>query len=98
MLLIVTTLKLIAEIALMAFAGRWLLGHLAGERREQNLFYGVLQVLVSPFLSLARRVAPARMDAARLPVLACLLLSAWWLAMTVLKIATCLQIGPQLCR
>ena len=34
-------LKLIAEIALMALAGQWVLGLLAGARRDGNFFYRV---------------------------------------------------------
>ena len=36
MLLVVSAVKLIAEIALMALAGQWLLGLLAGSKRESK--------------------------------------------------------------
>jgi hypothetical protein len=36
MLLVVTTLKLLAEIALLSMAGRFVLGLLAGAKRDQN--------------------------------------------------------------
>jgi hypothetical protein len=39
MLLFVSILKLVAEIALLAIAGQWLLGLLAGAKRETNTFY-----------------------------------------------------------
>ena len=39
MLLLVSSIKLVAEIALMALIGQWLVGLMAGQRREQNVFY-----------------------------------------------------------
>ena len=49
MLLFVSAVKLVAEIALMALAGQFLLGLLAGQKRDGNLFYQLLQVLTKPF-------------------------------------------------
>ena len=50
-LLLVSSVKLIAEIALLALVGQWLLGLLAGRKREENFFYRLLQVLTNPFTS-----------------------------------------------
>ena len=50
MLLLISSVKLIAEIALLSLLGQWILGLLAGQKREQNLFYQVLQVLTRPEL------------------------------------------------
>ena len=58
MLAVVTAIKLVAEIALLAFAGQWLLGLLAGKRRDSNLFYRLLQVLTTPFVRAARLITP----------------------------------------
>ena len=54
MLLLVSSIKLIAEIALMALIGQWLLGLLAGATRDTNLFYQLLTVLTGPFIKGAR--------------------------------------------
>ncbi|NUP85738.1 MAG: hypothetical protein HUU30_08290 [Burkholderiaceae bacterium] len=99
MLLLVSSVKLVAEIALLAFAGQWLLGLLAGARREQNLFYKLLQVLTNPFIRGARWVAPRRIVIDRhLPLVAFLLLAFAWLAATITKISLCLESGVNLCR
>ncbi len=58
MLTLVSILKLIAEIALLALAGQWVLGLLAGAKRDQNMFYQLLQVVTRPFVSGARMVTP----------------------------------------
>ena len=44
MLLLVMTVKLVAEIALMALLSQCLLALLAGAERETNLFYKLLRV------------------------------------------------------
>jgi uncharacterized protein YggT (Ycf19 family) len=98
MLTFITAVKLIAEIALLALAGRWLLGLLAGAKRDGNPFYQLLNVMVKPFLLLARAITPRFVVERHLPLVSFLLLSLVWLAMTVLKIQTCLRIGVEHCK
>ena len=98
MLLLVSTVKLIAEIALLALLGQWLLGMLAGAKRDKNIFYQLLQVLGRPFVSVARIVTPKFVVERHLPLVAFMLLLFVWLAATIVKIQTCLQIGVELCK
>ena len=98
MLLLVSSLKLIAEIALLAFAGQWLLGLLAGRRRDTNFFYRLLQTLTSPFVRGARWITPRIVLDRHLPLVAFLLLTFTWLVATVTKINLCLQSGVNLCK
>ena len=98
MLLLVSSLKLIAEIALLAFAGQWLLGLLAGRRRDTNFFYRLLQTLTSPFVRGARWITPRIVLERHLPLVAFLLLAFTWLVATVSKINLCLQSGVNLCK
>ena len=98
MLLLVSSVKLIAEIALMAVAGRWLLGLLAGERRGQNLFYQLLDMAARPFLAGARLVSPRLVLDRHVPLVAFLLLVLAWVVATIMKIQICVQIGVQACR
>jgi uncharacterized protein YggT (Ycf19 family) len=98
MLTTLIIVKLIAEIALMALFGRWILGLLAGARREQNLFYQVLHIMARPFLWVARRITPRMVIDRHVPMVAFLLLSFVWLATTILKVQTCVQMGAQACR
>ena len=98
MLLFVTALKLIAEIALMALLGRWILGLLAGARRGHNVFYQLFEVLTSPFVKLTRRLVPRLVDDRHLPLAAFILLSVLWIFCTAVKIKLCLQSGINLCR
>jgi hypothetical protein len=98
MLILVSTVKLIAEIALLALLGQWLLGLLAGAKRDKNIFYQILQILGRPFVAVARLVTPKFVVERHLPLVAFLLLLFVWLAATILKIQTCLQIGVELCK
>ncbi|MFZ9298040.1 MAG: hypothetical protein ACO24Y_06875 [Hylemonella sp.] len=98
MLTIANAVKLISEIALMALLGQWVLGLLAGARKEQNIFYQVLQILGRPFVSLARLLTPKMVLDRHVPLVAFLLLLFVWLAATLYRIQTCLQIGVELCK
>ncbi len=98
MLTLVSIFKLLAEIALLSMAGQWLLGLLAGAKRDQNLFYQLLQVLTRPVVSFARLVTPRVVIDRHVPIVAFLLLVSVWLAATISKITICVQIGVQLCK
>ncbi|MEJ7928671.1 hypothetical protein WG922_01675 [Ramlibacter sp. AN1015] len=91
-------MKLVAEIALMALLGRWVLGLLAGAKREQNLFYQVLDMTVRPFTWAARRLTPRVVLDRHVPLVAFLALGFAWIAVTIWRIQHCVQIGVHLCR
>ncbi|WP_088280127.1 hypothetical protein [Ideonella sp. A 288] len=98
MLLLVSSVKLVAEIALLAFAGQWLLGLLAGKRRDSNLFYRLLQVLTTPFVRAARLITPRLVLDQHLPLVAFLVLAFAWVVATISKVSICLETGVNLCR
>ena len=98
MLLLVEILKMLAEIALLSLAGQWLLGLLAGAKREQNLFYQLFQVITRPLILGARLIAPRVVLDRHLPLVAFLLMFFVWLVATMTKIDICVRIGVQLCK
>ncbi len=98
MLFTVSTIKLIAEVALLALFGQWVLGLLAGAKKDQNLFYQILQIVGKPFVVAARVITPKQIIDRHVPLVAFLLLLFIWLAATLMKIRTCLQIGVELCK
>ena len=98
MLFTVSTIKLIAEIALLALFGQWVLGLLAGAKRSQNLFYQILQIVGKPFVVAARVITPKQIIDRHVPLVAFLLLLFIWLAATVMRIRICLEIGVELCK
>lgn len=98
MLAVAITVKLLAEIALLALLGQWLVGLLSGANRERNPFYRLLQLLGRPWVRAARWLSPAVVLERHLPLVAFLLLLLIWGAAAVTKISICLQIGVALCK
>ena len=93
MLLVVSSVKLVAEIALMALAGQWLLGLLAGSKRDSNLFYQLLQIVTRPFVKAVRFITPRVVLDRHIPLAAFVALGMLWIIATLAKIQLCLQVG-----
>lgn len=98
MLLLASSIKLVAEIALMALAGQFLLGLLAGSKREGNLFYQLLSMVTKPFVTGARWLAPKIVVDRHLPLVAFLVLAFVWIVATAFKVQLCLEVGVQACQ
>lgn len=98
MLAAATTAKLLAEIALLALAGQWVVGLLAGAGREGNPFYRLLTLLGRPWVKAARWISPPVVLERHLPLVAFLVLALIWIAAAVTKIRICLEIGVALCK
>jgi hypothetical protein len=98
MLLFVSSIKLVAEIALLALAGQWLLGLLAGAKRDSNFFYQLLAIVTRPFVRGARWLTPKLVLDRHVPLVAFLLLGFVWVFATLAKVQICLEIGVQACR
>ena len=98
MLLLVNILKLLAEIALLALAGQWVLGLLAGRGRDSNLFYQLFNVLTRPVVRGVRLITPRVVIDRHLPLVAFLLLVFVWIVATMTRIDICVRIGVHLCK
>ena len=98
MLLFVEILKLLAEVALLSLAGQWVLGLLAGAKREKNLFYQLFQIITRPLIAGARLISPRVVLDRHLPLVAFLVLSFVWLVATITKIDICVRMGVHLCK
>ncbi|MGB7990831.1 MAG: hypothetical protein WCF44_15645 [Candidatus Methylophosphatis roskildensis] len=97
MLFLISSVKLIAEIASMALAGQLLLGLLAGAQRDSNLFYQLLQVITNPVLKGVRVLTPRVVLDRHIPLAAFGLMAVVWLLATIGKIDLCVRIGVQQC-
>ena len=99
MLLLLSALKLICEIALMSLFGQWVLGLLAGAKRDTNLFYQILAQVGRPFVVMARFISPRSIVLDRhVPLVAFLVLAFAWIVVTALRINHCIRIGVELCK
>ncbi|CAN5215174.1 hypothetical protein BH10PSE16_BH10PSE16_19390 [soil metagenome] len=99
MLTIAIAIKLIAEIALLALLGQWLLGlMMSGANRNRNPFYALLQLLARPWMLAARWLSPRVVLDRHVPLVALFLLLLVWGAASWTKVSICLQIGVALCK
>jgi hypothetical protein len=98
MLAVATTVKLLTEIALLALAGQWVVGLLAGAGRDGNPFYRVLELVGRPWVKTARWISPKVVMDRHLPLVAFLVLLLVWVAAAIAKVRICLEIGVALCK
>ena len=98
MLLLASSVKLAAEIALLALVGQWPLGLLAGSRPQENFFYRLRQVLTNPFTKTVRAITPRMVLDRHVPLATLLLMLVVWLLATLAKVNICVQIGMEACR
>jgi hypothetical protein len=98
MLLLVSAIKLVAEIALLAFAGQFVLGLLAGAKRDDNFFYRLFDVLTKPVVRVTRAITPRVVLDRHVPLAAFVALLSVWLIATIAKVNVCLEIGVELCK
>lgn len=98
MLLFLSILKLVFEIALLSLLGQGFLFLLAGERRDRNIFYQLLQTLTRPFTAMARRLTPSRVADRHVPFVAFFLLAIGWVVVTIERIRLCVSVDMVGCR
>ena len=98
MLALATTVKLLAEIALLALLGQWVIGLLSGQARERNPIYRVLQLVAQPWVKAARWLSPRSVLDRHLPLVAFAMLLLIWGVAAIAKVGICLQIGIMLCK
>jgi hypothetical protein len=98
MLALATAVKLLAEIALMAFLGQWVIGLLSGQARERNPVYRLFQLIARPWVKAARWISPPVVLDRHLPLVAFAVLLLIWGAAAMAKVSICLQIGIALCK
>jgi hypothetical protein len=98
MLLLISSLKLITEIALLSLFGQWVLGLLAGQKKDSNVFYKLLEVLAKPFVQIARLITPKVILDRHVPLVAFLLLAFGWVIVTWSKVNYCIRVGVEMCQ
>lgn len=94
-MLIISILKMLVEIAGYSLLGQGLLALLAGARREQNVFYRILNTITSPVIRAVRFITPRFILDAHIPVVAFFLLFWIWVALIIAKRYVCVTQGLQ---
>jgi hypothetical protein len=98
MFTVVLAIKLIAEIGLFAFMGQFLLGMLAGDKREGNAFYKLFEVLTKPFTSVVRAITPKAVIDRHIPIAAFVALFSVWAMATLTKVEMCVKVEMVGCK
>ena len=98
MLLAMVILKSLVELSLMFIVGRFILGLLAGAKRQTNVFWQLLDVASKPALWLTRRVSPRLILDQHIPLAAASWLIIAWVLVATAKIDICLQTGASACQ
>jgi hypothetical protein len=98
MLLAMVILKSLVELSLMFIVGRFILGLLAGAKRQTNVFWQLLDVASKPALWLTRRVSPRLILDQHIPLAAASWLTIAWVLVAMAKIDICLQTGGAACQ
>lgn len=94
-ILIISILRMLVEIAGYSLLGQGLLYVLAGAKREQNMFYGILKTITSPVIKGVRFITPRFIIDAHIPFAAFFLLFWLWIALSVVKRYICVANGLQ---
>lgn len=94
---LISTAKLLVEVALLSLLGQLLLGWLIGARRHDNPIYRILQTVAMPAHRLADMLSPPWVLAQHRPLMALALLGLAWGALALTKIVHCLNTGVARC-
>jgi len=98
MLLAVVIAKSLIELSLMFIVARFVLGLLAGAKRDNNVFWQLLDVASKPALWLTRRISPKLILDQHIPLAATSWLLIAWVLVLQMKIDLCLAMGVAACQ
>lgn len=98
MLLTVVIAKSLIELSLMFIVGRFLLGLLAGAKRDTNVFWQLLDVASKPALWLTRKISPKLILDQHIPLATSSWLLIAWVLAVQLKVEICLEMGIAACQ
>jgi hypothetical protein len=90
---LVSILRGLLEIALLAMLGQGVLGLLCGTQRDSNPIYRLFQITTAPVLRWARNLTPRRIESRHLPGLVFFLCLWMWLALAYIKRQMCMVEG-----
>jgi len=82
---VISTLRVLVEIALLSLVGQGVLYALAGEQRERNVFYMILKTVASPAMRVARWISPKFVVDRHIGWIALFLLLVLWTGLAILK-------------
>jgi len=88
-LFLISSLRVLCEVAGSALIGQGILAFLAGEHRHDNLFYKILQIVGSPAVKAVRYITPRAIIDDHVPMVTFFLLFWLWIALALAKRHLC---------
>ena len=98
MLIALNIIQLVLYVALLALCGQGLLHLMIRDRRDENIFYRLLQTLSRPFTVPVRCITPSQVSDGHVPVVTFFLLLIAYAVVTFEKIDHCLTVHMVGCR
>ncbi|MBX3646545.1 MAG: hypothetical protein KF766_02620 [Rhodocyclaceae bacterium] len=90
-LFLLSALRALVEVALLALLGQGVLAFLAGSRRHDNFVFRLLQVITRPALAITRKITPSVIIDKHLPFVAFFLMLWLWFLLAWIKRSLCLS-------
>jgi hypothetical protein len=97
-LLFLNIAQLLLYIGGLGLAGQGLLYLLAGQGKDNNLFYQLICMVNKPWTLLARFISPKQIVDSQIPFVAFCIVGILYIAVTLAKIEYCLSIGIAACQ
>lgn len=91
MLTVLSALQLVLYVPLLALLGQGILFLLAGAKRDQNFFYGILKIISKPFTVPVRWLTPAKVGDHQVPIVTFFLLLIAYAVVTFERINLCIS-------
>ena len=98
MLLFLNIAQLILYIGALGLIGQGLLFVLAGQKRDTNLFYQLIEIVNKPWTLIARFISPKQIIDRQIPFVAFCIVGVLYIAVTLAKIEHCISIGIEACQ
>ncbi len=98
MLLFLNIAQLILYIGALGLIGQGLLYVLAGQKRDTNLFYQLIEIVNKPWTLIARFISPKQIIDRQIPFVAFCIVGVFYIAVTLAKIEHCITIGIEICQ
>ncbi len=92
-LFVVSVLRALVEVALLALLGQGVLALLAGSRRHNNFVYRLFLVITQPAIFLVRRITPKIILDKHLPFVTFFLMFWLWILLAWVKRELCVLNG-----
>jgi uncharacterized membrane protein len=98
MLAVLNIIQLVLYIALLCLLGQGILYLLAGEKRQTNFFYQLLQLMTKPFTVTVRTLTPRQVADKHVPIVTFFLLVIAYVVVTKQKIDVCVALNMVGCK